>query len=321
MTIRSNFTALVGAAAVALLAACGGRQGTVATQPTASTATATPNASAPASPGRAPASPSSAPALLPGGGRTIFPNRRVVAYYGTADDPALGVLGHGSPDEAGQRLLRQARAYERPGRPVLPAFELIATIAQASSRDGTYNGHLDDAQIERYLSAARKIHALLILDVQPGRASFLPTVKRYERFLREPDVELALDSEWKMGASEIPGRTIGGTDGATVNAVSQYLSDLVQRNGLPQKLLIVHQFTDAMIEHRAQVVARPGLAITFHIDGFGGRAAKLSKYHLLAVRGGPFYNGFKLFYRQDVTMFSARETLGMRPPPDLVTYQ
>jgi hypothetical protein len=259
--------------------------------------------------------------MLPVGGRIIFPTYRVVAWYGAADDPNLGVLGVGSPDQAGRRLLQQARAYERPERRVLPAFELIATTAQASSRDGTYNGHLSDARIRSYLAAARKIHALLILDVQPGRAAFLPEVKRYEKFLSEPDVGLALDSEWKMRGDEIPGQTIGGTDAASVNAVSAYLAALVDRKKLPQKLLIVHQFTPAMIEHRDRVLPRAGLAIAFHVDGFGGRAAKLSKYHLLAVRSGPFFNGFKLFYHQDIHMLSAPEVLRMNPSPDLVTYE
>jgi hypothetical protein len=258
---------------------------------------------------------------LPNGGRIIFPAYRVVAYYGTADNRNLGVLGVGSPDDAGRRLLQQAKAYGAGGRPVLPAFELIATMAEASSNDDTYNGHLTDAQIQSYLDAARKIRALLILDVQPGRAQFLPEVRRYEKFLAEPDVELALDSEWKMASGEIPGQTIGGTDAAAVNAVSSYLAALVARDRLPQKLLIVHQFTDAMIEHRSEVIPRRGLAITFHIDGFGGRAAKLSKYGRLAVPHAPFFNGFKLFYHQDVRMFSAHEVLQMRPVPDLVTYE
>lgn len=259
--------------------------------------------------------------LLPGGGRVIFPAYRVVAYYGTAGDPALGVLGAGSPDEAGRRLLQQAKAYAQGGRPVLPAFELIATTAEASSNDGTYNGHLSDEQIGTYLAAARKIHALLILDVQPGRASFLPEVRRYEKLLMQPDVGIALDSEWSMRATEIPGNTIGGTDAATVNSVSAYVENLVERENLPQKLFIVHQFTPAMIAHRERVLPRRGLAITFHVDGFGGRAAKLSKYDQLAVRRGPFFNGFKLFYQQDVGMFSAHEVLQMKPVPDLVTYE
>lgn len=70
-----------------------------------------------------------------------------------------------------------------------------------------------------------------------------------------------------------------------------------------------------------RVLPRDGLAIIFHVDGFGGRAAKLSKYRILAVRSGPFFNGFKLFYHQDVHMLSAPEVLRMNPSPDLVTYE
>src|SRR5688572_3663371 len=69
-------------------------------------------ASAPAPPVTAgPATPSAAPtpapspsgppaplAQLPLGGRTIFPAYRVVAYYGTAGNPVLGVLGEGTPE-------------------------------------------------------------------------------------------------------------------------------------------------------------------------------------------------------------------------------
>src|SRR5262249_18711517 len=39
-----------------------------------------------------------AAAELPRGGSQIFPRYRVVAYYGAAGTPALGVLGQGSPD-------------------------------------------------------------------------------------------------------------------------------------------------------------------------------------------------------------------------------
>jgi hypothetical protein len=149
----------------------------------------------------------------------------------------------------------------------------------------------------------------------------LQEVRRYQKLLTEPDVGLALDSEWTMAPGEIPGQVLGGTDATTVNAVSAYLATVVDQNHLPEKLFIVHQFTAEMIAHRDRVVPRRGLAIVFHVDGFGGRAAKLSKYRQLAVSRPPFFNGFKLFYEQDVDMFSAREVLQMHPAPDLITYE
>ena len=40
---------------------------------------------------------------------------------GAPQHDELGVLGIGTPEQAGAKLLRQARDYARPGRPVLPA--------------------------------------------------------------------------------------------------------------------------------------------------------------------------------------------------------
>lgn len=78
-----------------------------------------------------------APNDLPRGGRTIFPAFRVVAYYGAPQNRELGALGIGTPDQAARRLERAARPYVQRSRPVLPAMELIATIAQAApGRDG-----------------------------------------------------------------------------------------------------------------------------------------------------------------------------------------
>ncbi len=96
---------------------------------------------------------------------------------------------------------------------------------------------------------------------------------------------------------------------------------IVRRYDLPQKLFVVHQFTPDMIAHRSTIVDPPGLALVFHIDGFGSRAAKLSKYHLLARDRHGAFMGFKLFYKQDVDMMSASDVMRLRPAPDLLTYQ
>jgi hypothetical protein len=47
---------------------------------------------------------------------------------------------------------------------------------------------------------------LLVLDIQPGRSDFFTETIRLERWLREPDVGLAIDPEWRVTSSEVPGR-------------------------------------------------------------------------------------------------------------------
>ena len=65
---------------------------------------------------------------------------------------------------------------------------------------------------------------------------------------------------------------------------------------------------------------RPGLATVIHIDGFGGRAVKLSKYDQLHVLP-PFYNGLKLFYDEDIDIFQPSDVLALQPTVDFITYQ
>ena len=261
-------------------------------------------------------------AALPRGGRRIFPDYRVVAFYGAPQDEQLGALGVGTPDQAAARLRKVARDYERKTRPVLPAFELIATIAaDAPGDDGMYRMNQPDEVIERYLRAARRAKALLILDIQPGRADFLTETRRLERWLREPDVGLALDPEWHVGAGEVPGQVLGSVTAAEVNAVSAYVSALVSDHDLPDKLFVVHQFTSSMIENKEQVRQRLGLALTMNVDGFGDRPNKISKYDLFTSELTRFHNGFKLFYEEDTNLMSPRQVLALRPPPDLVVYE
>ena len=261
-----------------------------------------------------------APKTLPTGGRRIFPDNRVVAFYGAPQDEALGVLGIGSPASVARKLARQARPYATDERPILPAFELIAVVAAAAPGEGDlYRTRQDGAVISRYLEAARKADAILLLDIQPGRADFLTEAKALGRWLREPDVGLALDPEWRMGPGEIPGQTIGSVDAGEVNAVSAYLSDLVGREGLPEKLLAVHRFTEDMVE-RPEALEKPaGVALTLNADGFGTKAQKLAKYEDLVPRR--FRAGFKLFYTEDTGLMTPREVLALTPQPDLVIYE
>jgi hypothetical protein len=203
---------------------------------------------------------------------------------------------------------------------VLPAFELLAVVAAAApGDDGLYRTRQEDAVIARYLEAARRANAILLLDIQPGRADFLTEAKQLRRWLEEPDVGLALDPEWRMGPEEVPGQTIGSVDASEVNAVSAWLARIVRRERLPEKLFLVHRFTEDMIENVEALERRRGLALTLNVDGFGTKEQKVAKYRDLVPRT---YNaGFKLFYREDEGLMKPREVLALRPAPDIVVYE
>ena len=259
---------------------------------------------------------------LPRGGTKLFPDFRVVAFAGTPGVPALGALGVGSLEDAVRRLRRQARPYHRRGRPVLPALDLIATICSAGpGPDGRFRYRRPMRYVDRHLRAARKARALLLIHIQPGRSTFMEELRPYRRYLSEPDVGIALDPEWRMGPGQRPGKVIGSADADEINAVSAYMDRIVQREGLPQKLLVAHQFTPNMIRRRSRLRQRPGVAVTVSIDGVGSRRLKEGTYRRLARAGDGLYDGFKLFYEEDGRPMTPRQVLALRPQPDFVVYE
>jgi hypothetical protein len=266
--------------------------------------------------------PQARPTQLPGGGRRLFPDRRVVAFYGNPRDDELGALGIGTPTQAAKRLLAQATPYGRKTRPVLPAMELISTVATAAPGPaGLYRDHLAFATIRTYLKAARRIKALLILDVQPGRGEFGPEIERLEPFLREPDVGLALDPEWHVPADQLPGKVIGSTDADVVNSAAKYMGRLVRERNLPQKLLLVHRFTDDMIARPQRLAQVPGVETVVNVDGFGANSVKIAKYKDFVADTPRMGRGFKLFYHEDPQTMTPHQVMALTPRPDVVVYE
>ncbi len=258
---------------------------------------------------------------LPRGGRQVFPDYILVAYYGTAQTPALGVLGEGSIDEMTRRLRAAARPYRHSGRRVQIVYELIVSVADRKpGPDGNYSHYIPRAYVERFVNAARRNKALLVLDLQPGRQSFLTQANQFRWALREPFVGLALDPEWRMGPNQVPAETIGSVSAAEVNATSSMVAQITRRFNLPEKVFVVHQFRREMVRNIHNVIVRPPLAMVQHIDGFGSRRAKLATYHHVR-RSDKFHMGFKLFYDEDTNLFAPRHVLSIRPRVEYVSYQ
>ena len=258
---------------------------------------------------------------LPRGGTALLPRYRLVGFYGAPQDTELGALGIGTPEQATRALRRQAHDY-RGNRPVMPVLELIAVTAAADPGvDGLYRLRQPHSVIREYLAAAREIRALLLLDIQPGRAEFEDEVERLDRYLREPDVGLALDPEWHVGDDEVPGGVIGSVDVETVDEISAELAATAARLDLPQKLFVLHRFTREMIDG-GDPRPRRGLATVINIDGFGLPEEKVAKYEQLRPpSGSALFSGFKLFYNEDLDLMAPADVLALEPKPDLIVYE
>jgi hypothetical protein len=262
---------------------------------------------------------------LPGGGQVMFPGHRLVALYGHPGAPSLGVLGHQDLAASIARAQRTAAAYRRLSRvPVIPTFEIIATVAQAApGADGDYSYVTPVSELLPWVRRATAAGMYVILDLQPGRASLLAQAEQYQSLLALPDVGLALDPEWKLGPGQLPLHQIGSVSVGQVNSVISWLAALTARDHLPQKVLVLHQFRLAMISGEQHLdTSHSDLAIVIHMDGQGTPTMKQATWDAVTAAAPPgVFFGWKNFYVMDHPMLSPAVTMTKTPAPVMISYQ
>ena len=262
---------------------------------------------------------------LPGGGQVLFPGHLLVALYGHPGAPGLGALGQQGLSASIARARKVAAAY-RPltSARVIPAFEIIATVAQAyPGQDGDYSYESPVASLRPWVRRATAAGFYVILDLQPGRASLLAQARRYQSLLKLPDVGLALDPEWKLAPGQLPLQQIGSVSIGEVNSVVRWLAGLTARYRLPQKLLVLHQFELSMIRNEHELDTRyDDLAILIHMDGQGTPADKQQTWDTITRAAPPrVFFGWKNFYVKDHPMLSPRQTIARTPRLSMISYQ
>ncbi|MFZ5871713.1 MAG: hypothetical protein ACOYXW_14455, partial [Actinomycetota bacterium] len=262
---------------------------------------------------------------LPGGGQVVFPHRRLVALYGHPGTAALGVLGEQDVDAAVARARQVAAEYEPYSDvPVVPAFEIIATVASSEAGpDGDYSAEADVEALRPWVDAAREAGVYVLLDLQPGTTDFLTQAQRYAELLAEPHVGLALDPEWRLRPGQRHLQQIGSVDVEEVNAVAAWLAELTRSRSLPQKALVLHQFRLSMIAGRERLdTSRDEVAVVIHADGNGTPGEKLATWDALRAAPPPGVHwAWKNFYDEDSPTFTPEQTMGLDPAPVLISYQ
>ena len=260
------------------------------------------------------------PASRPG---SLLDEHLLVTWYGTPRSASLGVLGEQRGEARAAALRKQAQAYAAfTKKRIAMAYHLIAVVAQCTpGADGLWRRRETPDVIDALLKEARASGFRLILDVQPGRSSVAAEVGALERYLAEPDVDLALDPEWQMSDCEVPGKQIGQMRASEINAAIGRLEGVVRTHRLAPKILILHQFRLDMLPDKSRIRTSPDVRLVLNMDGFGSQTLKQASYRAIMRQGPLEFAGIKLFYRQDVGLFSPQQVMSLRPAPSLVVYQ
>ncbi len=268
--------------------------------------------------------------------KTVYPNagailpfKRIIAYYGNFYSKGMGVLGEYPAPEVLSKLKAEMAKWNAadPSTPTIPAIEYIDVTAQElPGKDGKYRLRMPDSQIDRALELAHEVNGIVILDIQVGLSTLQSELPLIEKYLSMPEVHLALDPEFSMKSGAKPGTEIGTYDARDINYTINYLSELVKKNNLPPKILVIHRFTQAMVTNYQNIMPTPEVQVIMDMDGWGSPAKKINTYTQFVAPQPVQFTGFKLFYKNDLKAPSTRllspaDLLNLTPRPIFIQYQ
>jgi len=269
--------------------------------------------------------PAKAPYPLKG---ALLPYNRIIAFYGNLYSKKMGILGELPKDSMLNKLMGEVEKWRAADATVttIPALHYIAITAQGRpGNDNKYRLRMPLQQLDTVLSWAKEINALVFIDIQVGHSSVKDEVPTLVKYLAMPNVHLGIDPEFSMKGGEVPGKKIGTFNSDDVNDAIDFLADIVSKNNLPPKVLIIHRFTQGMITDYDKIKKLPEVQLVMDMDGFGDKILKRSTYLRYIYKEPVQFTGFKLFYKNDVKtatgMFTPEELLMFKPRPVYIQFQ
>jgi hypothetical protein len=267
------------------------------------------------------------PTPLPG---ALLPEHRIVAYYGNSHSKGMGVLGEYPTEEMLRRLKGEVARWNEadPSHPVVPALQLIVSVANdVPGSTGKYRTIMWDTTVENVHRWAKSVDGVFFIDIQTGQSTIQAMLPKFEHFLKQPDVHLAVDPEFMMVYNHaVPGTKVGNMRVSDINWITDQVARIVRENHLPPKVVVIHRFRrDMVLGDTRDILLRPEVQLVMDMDGWGAAWLKRDSYRDYIVRHPVEFTGFKLFYHNDTrggsTLMTPGDVLRLRPQPLYIQYQ
>ena len=167
---------------------------------------------------------------------------------------------------------------------------------------------------------------LVILDHQLGKYTVAEAITEMLPYLKYECVHLAIDPEWHTTR---PAEELGYVTGEQINTAQVLIQQYLEDNGISgKKILVVHQFNQAMIRGREEVHPFERVDLIHDDDGFGSPSVKRGEYAANAAAENLPLKGIKLFFERpwrdwgyDNPLMTPEEVLALKPTPVLIIYQ
>ncbi len=257
----------------------------------------------------------------------MFVSNHIIAYYGHPNSRYMGILGRYSKDELRKMLLTEASNYDATNgdKGVVPAFYLIYATCQPGGELAYLNSNI----VMSFINYTYSNKMLLYLDHQIGKYGPENAIRKMLPFLKYPNVQLAVDPEWR---TDRPMKEIGHITGEEINQIQSIMQSYILSNhirGIHQ--LVFHQFKYQMILHREKIQADYYPVLLVHnTSGWGPPWQKLGTHAFNSLATNMPYKGFKLWYypgvqakglHYDSPLMSPADVLALKPQPGLIIYQ
>jgi hypothetical protein len=257
--------------------------------------------------------------------QSVFLNNDVFALYGKPGARTMGIIGQYSITDLEPIMENFIKTYDEANgsRGIIPAFYIIFGTCWPEGEIGI----LSDTVIRQYIEFAQERGWYVFLDHQIGKYTVEAATKKLLPYLKYPNVQLALDPEWRTTK---PMQEIGYVTAEELNTAQKMIQDYMIEHNLPgRRMLVVHQFKPKMISNRRDVRSDFELVQLIHCaDGFGSPTLKKSTYALNAEATNIPIKSFKLFSKPtvenagyDIPMMSPSEVFLLNPRPYLIMYQ